>query len=65
MKIAKNKAISDSNNDNEIKNQQEKYSECIKYIRKAIDALTSDAKTDEDAREALTNLSVILFDLKG
>lgn len=65
MKIAKNKSTFDSGKKTEIIDQDKKYSECIKYIQKAIDALTSDAKTDEDAREALANLSVILFDLKG
>lgn len=63
MKIAKNKPIKAA--DAEVENPQTaKYTECIKHIREAIDCLTNDAKNDDIAREALNNLSVILFDLQ-
>ena len=42
-----------------------KYSESIEYIKNAIQALANIAKDDEMAKDAIANLSVILFDLKG
>ena len=41
-----------------------KYDIAIKSIRNAIDSLASIGKDDEVAREAINNLSVILFDLQ-
>lgn len=40
-----------------------KYAQSKKYIRSAIEALGSVAKDDVLAREAIANLSVVLFDL--
>ena len=44
---------------------ESKYDTSIKYIQKAIDSLADVAKDDQDAKDAIANLSVILFDLKG
>lgn len=41
-----------------------KYDECIQFIRSAIDCLGVNAKNDDKAKEAIANLSVILFDLQ-
>lgn len=55
LKIQKNKVTASKNNKEDAK----------KYIKCAIDALGSSAKSgDTIARDALANLSVILFDLK-
>lgn len=40
------------------------YDECIGHIRSAINSLGTIAKTDDKAKEAIANLSVILFDLQ-
>ena len=64
MKIAKNKQAVAAAKDEVKDTKTVKYAECIKHIRQAIDCLTSDAKTDDLARDALNNLSVILFDLQ-
>ena len=50
---------------NEVKASTDNKSEAKKYIKCAIDALGASAKSgDTVARDALANLSVILFDLK-
>lgn len=58
MKIAKNSIQTNSTE------SVKKYDAAIKSIRKAIDSLASSGKDDEVAREAINNLSVILFDLQ-
>lgn len=40
-----------------------KYGESIQYIRAAIDALGRVAKTDPEAKGAIADLGVVLFDL--
>lgn len=40
------------------------YAECENYIRSAINSLGTVAKDDVKAREAIANLSVVLFDIK-
>lgn len=50
---------------NEVNASTDNKSEAKKYIKCAIDALGASAKSgDTVARDALANLSVILFDLK-
>ena len=50
---------------NEVTASTDNKSEAKKYIKCAIDALGASAKSgDTVARDALANLSVILFDLK-
>ena len=50
---------------NEVKASTSDKTEAKKYIKCAIDALGASAKSgDAIARDALANLSVILFDLK-
>lgn len=67
MKIAK-KAVNASVDANTTvtatENVSGKYDECIDYIRSAISSLGPAAKDDVMAREAIANLSVILFDLQ-
>lgn len=58
MKIAKNSIQASSTES--VKN----YDAAIKSIRDAIDSLARGGKEDEVAREAINNLSVILFDLQ-
>ena len=41
-----------------------KYDKTIQYIRCAIDELGKIAKDDVQAKEAIANLGVVLFDLK-
>ena len=45
-------------------NDCNEYSECVEYIRSAISSLGPKAKNDITAREAIANLSVVLFDLQ-
>lgn len=42
---------------------ESKYAQSKKYIKSAIESLGSIAKDDVLAREAIANLSVVLFDL--
>ena len=44
---------------------QEKYTDVINYVQSAISALSLCAKDDEIAQDALANLGVVLFELKG
>ena len=41
-----------------------KYQTAIDHIQEAIQSLGPDAKEDEIARDAIANLSVVLFELK-
>ena len=41
-----------------------KYNESVKYIEAAIKCLAQDASNDDLAKEAITNLGVVLFELK-
>lgn len=47
------------------KKKVSKYDEGVKHIRAAIDCLGLNCKDDAVAREAIANLGVIMFDLKG
>ena len=40
------------------------YSNCIHFLQCAIEALSDAAKTDNVAREAIANISVVIFDLQ-
>lgn len=62
----KNKSKTCSANASTCRNAEDKdkYGECKKSIRSAIDALGNIAKDDILAREAIANLSVVLFDLQ-
>lgn len=61
MKISKNPVKC---NDDVIPNITESnYAETLEYIRSAIDSLTDKAKTDEVAKNAIADLSVVLFEL--
>lgn len=69
MKISKNKVEATtsavkSNTNTNANTKVGKYSDSQKYIRCAIDSLGASAKTDARAREAIANLSVVLFDLQ-
>lgn len=67
MRIAK-KPVEDKNisvNSSEELKATNKYDSAVDYIKKAIDSLASLGKDDKDAKDAIANLSVILFDLKG
>ena len=44
---------------------QEKYTDVINYVQSAISALSLCAEDDEIAQDALANLGVVLFELKG
>ena len=44
---------------------QEKYTDVINYVQSAISALSLCAEDDEIAQDALANLRVVLFELKG
>lgn len=59
MRIIKN-AATDSK---EIKDDVCKYANGIKAIKSAIEELSKFAETDEIAKDALANLSVVLLDL--
>lgn len=41
------------------------YSNCIQFLQHAIEALSEAAKTDDVAREAIANISVVIFDLQS
>lgn len=63
MKIAKKNSQPDNTKTAIKSTTDDKYSECRKYIRSAIDALGPIAKDDVLARETIANLGVVLFDL--
>lgn len=64
MRIAKKPVDQNINSSEEMKTTN-KYDSAVDYIKKAIDSLASFGKNDEEAKDAIANLSVILFDLKG
>lgn len=41
-----------------------KYDEAVKHIKSAMESLHELAKTDEIAKDAIVDLSVVLFDLR-
>lgn len=64
MKIAKKGSTVNQSSNTAVKCAEDsKYAQSKKYIKSAIDALGEVAKDDVLAREAIANLSVVLFDL--
>lgn len=49
----------------ELSTSQEKYTDAIDYVQSAINSLSSCAEGDECAKDAIANLAVVLFELKG
>ena len=41
------------------------YSNCIHFLQNAIESISEAAKTDDVAREAIANISVVIFDLQS
>ena len=41
------------------------YSNCIHFLQCAIESLSEAAKTDDIARDAIANISVVIFDLQS
>lgn len=49
----------------EISISPEKYTDAINYVQSAINSLSCCAEGDECAKDAIANLAVVLFELKG
>lgn len=66
MKVAKKSAGQPTvvNDPVDVVTNPGKYDECIDHIRSAISCLGLIAKDDQVAKDAIANLSVILFDLQ-
>lgn len=57
-KVTTNKSVTSS--------KQEQYDKAVSYIKSAMNCLNSLAKeNDEVAKDAIVNMSVVAFDLKG
>lgn len=41
------------------------YSNCIHFLQNAIESISEAAKTDDVARDAIANISVVIFDLQS
>lgn len=41
------------------------YSNCIHFLQNAIESISEAAKTDDIARDAIANISVVIFDLQS
>lgn len=49
----------------ELSTSPEKYTDAINYVQSAINSLSCCAEGDECAKDAIANLAVVLFELKG
>lgn len=59
-------AVKSSKQDTKQNNKQVMYDEAVSYIKSAMNCLNTLAKDDDEiAKDAIVNMSVIAFDLRG